>query len=213
MTAKYYDNIVDLPFGSFRQLSVKDNIYALVIEGHPTLEELSKAKASIFSQYNDEMQDGEEKMYWKLSESLVRAEAKLTKFNCCISVLETEITFPDIVVPERRFADALNSYLNTSFPFDHKDPEQFKKDLKRCVNRGKELLLNYQFKKMEFEAVKGRKESKDYKPTDKYYDSILNELSIYVKYEVNDNIKVSRFCDLVHKYNSYKEFLKSQNKK
>lgn len=209
--AKYYTSIIDLPLSVFRQVQIKKNFYALIIEGKPTEKELLDAWDDIRDEYNDRMQDGTSKLHFNLLKEVALLKIKLQKIDMCIEVLETELAIP-YVPPQQKFKDKLNEMVESKFKFDRTKPEEFRAELKRARNRSKSILINYEIKNRNLEAING-KNCEIKPPSDEYYDSLLNELSLFAKYEIQDNITVSRFCDMVLKYNRHVKHLEEQAKK
>lgn len=207
MSVKYYDSIVDLPFGLFKQCSVKNNYYALVIEGQPKIEELERAWINIALEYKDRMMGEEGKMHHNLLLESGLLESKLIKINICLQRLGIEVDHPEIN-PKRKYIDDLNQFVESNFVFDHLKPEEFKAELKRAKNRSKGVLMNLQIKQSNLKAL-NEKGNNQTKPTFEYWDSILNELSLFAKYEIGDSITVSRFCDMVQKCNKYRDAVNS----
>ncbi len=213
MTDKYYDSIVDLPLNKFIECLVDKNLYALVITGEPEKEQLQKAWDGILMDYNDQMQDGQEKLHFNTLKEYELIKIDLQKIGMCIQILTAEIMFPEVVVPEKRYANDLNLLTDSNFPFDHNDPEQFKKDLKRTENRSKYLLVKIGVKKANLDAINSKANTISAKPTKEYFISILNTLSSTIaKFQLTDSISTYSFCDWVRKYNDYNKFLESQNK-
>lgn len=209
---KYYTTIVDLPLSRFIDCLVDNNIYALVISGKPTEEDLLSAWDDILMEYNFQMMDEEGKHHFNLRKQLEILKLDYIKLEICLQVLSAEIDYPDMVEPEKRFADDANRITANNFKFDHSKPDQFRKELRSVIAILKFLSLKIQIKTAEVEAL--NKNTSKEKPTKEYFQTILNTLSIGIaEFQLSDSMSVYSFCDWVKKYNSKIKFLESQNKK
>jgi len=196
-SAKWYQHITELPLSKFIDVTVDDNLYALVITGQPSMEQLQLAWAQINQEYADVMGDNEHRMYISVYRD--------------IKVLETTLKLIHWLVEQMRevyyveFANRLNALLNTRFKFDHTRPEQYFNELTRCINRSKGYKIDLDLKLAQFEVIqKNRKEQGEgEKPSREYYQAILITLSDHVKYPVGDSITVFEFCDRVRRFSDY----------
>jgi len=196
-SAKWYQHITELPLSKFIDVTVDDNLYALVITGQPSMEQLQLAWVQINQEYADVMGDNEHRMYISVYRD--------------IKVLETTLKLIHWLVEQMRevyyveFANRLNALLNTRFKFDHTRPEQYFNELTRCINRSKGYKIDLDLKLAQFEVMqKNRKEQGEgKKPSREYYQAILITLSDHVKYPVGDSITVFEFCDRVRRFSDY----------
>jgi hypothetical protein len=209
---KYYTSIVDLPLSNFINCLVDQNIYALVISGKPTDEELIAAREGIMLEYRDNLADGEGKLHFNLLKEVELLKLDFQKAGMCLQILEAEINFPTIVQPEKRFSDDLNKLTESNFKFDHSKPEEFRKELKRAKARSKSILIKIQLKQSNLDAL-NKKDNEGAKVTKEYFQSILNTLSLFSKFQLSDTMTTYSFCDWVRKFNLHREFLEKQNKK
>jgi len=176
---------------------VDDNIYALVITGHPSIEQLQLAWAQINQEYADVMGDNEHRMFVSVYRDVKVLETTLKLIHWLIDQLR-EVYYIE-------FASRLNALLNTRFKFDHTKPEQYFNELTRCINRSKGFKIDLDLKLAQFEVMqKSRKEQGEgKKPSREYYQAILITLSDHVKYPVSDSITVYEFCDRVRRFSDY----------
>lgn len=206
---KYYTSINELPLSKFKEVEIKKNYYALVIEGSPDLDSLKSAWLDIVDEYNERMQDSASRIHINLLKEVELLGIKLQKIEVCLQVLDIEIRFP-YVPKQQKFKDKLNEMVESKFAFNHSKPDEFNAELKRARNRSKSILINYELKSNNLNALND-KNGQIKKPTMEYYDSILNELSLFAKYEIQESITVSRFCDYVLKYLKHIKYLESQS--
>ena len=188
-SAKWYRHITELPLNKFIDCKVDDNLYALVITGQPAIEDLKAAWASILQEEADQSGDHEHQMYVSLYRDVKILETTLFQIHWLVGQLK-EVYYVEL-------AKRLNKLLLTNFKFDYTNPEQYFKELSRCMNRSKGIKIDLDLKLQQFEAIhKSRQEQGEgKKPTREYYQAILITLSDHVKYPVSDLITVYEFCD------------------
>jgi len=196
-SAKWYQHITEMPLSKFIDCMVDDNIYALVITGHPSIEQLQLAWAQINQEYADVMGDNEHRMFVSVYRDIKVLETTLKLIHWLVDQLR-EVYYVE-------FANRLNALLNTRFKFDHTKPEQYFNELTRCINRSKGFKIDLDLKLAQFEVMqKSRKEQGEgKKPSREYYQAILITLSDHVKYPVSDSITVFEFCDRMRRFNDY----------
>jgi hypothetical protein len=210
---KYYQSIVDLPLNKFIECMVDKNLFALVISGEPSLEQLTTAWEDVMNEYSDIMMDGEGKLHFNLLKEVELLKLDIQKVNICLQILEAEVNFPEFVTPDKKYATDLNKLSNSNFSFDHSKPDQFRNELKRATNRSKSLLILLGIKQSNLDAINTKANTIVKKPTKEYFYSILNTLSMFTKFQLTDAITVYSFCDWIKKYNEHTKFLESQTTK
>jgi hypothetical protein len=193
-SAKWYQHITELPLSRFIDCTVDDNLYALVISGHPSQEQLQLTWAEMQQEYADVMGDNEHKMYVILYRDIKVLEITLQLIHWLVAQMK-EVYYAE-------FANRLNRLLNTTFKFDHTQPEKYFNELNRCINRSKAYKIDLDLKLQQFEAFKKNKETGS-KPTREYYQSILITLSDHAKYPVQDNITVYEFSERIRRFSKY----------
>jgi hypothetical protein len=210
---KCYQSIVDLPLSKFIECLVDKNLFALVISGEPSLEQLTAAWEDVMNEYSDIMMDGEGKLHFNLLKEVELLKLDIQKVNICLQILEAEVNFPDFVTPDKKYATDLNKLSNSNFSFDHSKPDQFRNELKRATNRSKSLLILLGIKQSNLDAINTKANTIVKQPTKEYFYSILNTLSMFTKFQLTDAITVYSFCDWIKKYNEHTKFLESQTTK
>jgi hypothetical protein len=173
---------------------VDDNLYALVISGHPSQEQLQLAWAGIQQEYADVMGDNEHKMYVILYRDIQVLKTTLQLIHWLVAQMK-EVYYVE-------FAKRLNQLLHTTFKFDYTQPEKYFNQLNRCINRSKAHKIDLDLKLQQFEALKKNKE-KGSQPTREYYQSLLITISDHAKYPVQDSITVYEFSERIRRFNNY----------
>jgi hypothetical protein len=196
-SAKWYRHITELPLNKFIDCKVDDNLFALVISGQPTTQELKAAWATIQQEEADQIGDHEHQMYVSLYRDVKVLEATLFQIHWLVAQMK-EVYYSE-------FGTRLNKLLLTNFKFDHTRPIQYFKELSRCINRSKGIKIDLDLKAQQVEAIQKQHEEKgnSKKPTREYYQAILITLSDHVKYPVSDSITVYEFCDRMRRYSAY----------
>lgn len=190
-----YKRILDLPLRKFIDCSVNENLLALIISGTPSQEELKQAWTIILQEYSTFLGDGESKMYLELMKEVALLDLDYKMIQIMVQALST--------VHIKYMADDLNELINyhPRFKFDPKDMVQYNKDLDRCLNRSKSILINYQLKKTQLDALND-KNANNAKPTEEYYYEILYTLEDHAGHTLGDNITVHQFVTRIKKYNT-----------
>lgn len=213
--AKWYHSITTLPLFKFIECLVDKNLLALTISGIPNPDQLSLAWNLILQEYGDAMGTAEHRAYLTLFNEICQLNIKLQTIEDMVMLMRKK----DCVNEYGRayyggFADRLNKLLATSFKFDHNYPDDYEKELSRCVNRSKGILLTLDLKQLSFEKLKEKQNGEKTKePTREYFIEWLLRLSNHVEFQVHDTITVYEFCSRVKAYNKYAEALELQAKK
>lgn len=196
-SAKWYQHITELPLTRFIDCTVDDNLYALVISGSPSLEQLRQAWAQINLEHADVMGDHEHMLYVSLFRDIKILETTLAQIHWLVGQLR-EVYYVE-------FANRLNKLLLTHFKFDPADPKKYFDLLTGCINRSKAFKIDLDLKLIQFEVLqKSRKEQGEgKKPSREYYQALLITISDHAKYQVPDTITVFEFCDRIRRFNEY----------
>jgi len=198
---RYYRTIYQLPLSRFVDAQVDKNLYALVISGTPTIEELTAIWEIIKLEAADKAGDLEYRTYMNLFKDIHRLKGDIDSIREQITILR------DTYV--KRFADRLNALLVTNFAFDVSRPEEYDKLLDRCYNMTGGLQLRLELLTNNFKAIeakhKGNKE-----PDREYYMSLLITLSDNAGYGLSDNITVFEFYERMARATEKVKTLKKQ---
>lgn len=182
----YYCSIYKLPLSKFQDAFVDDNLYALVISGDPTKEELEIAWGVIRQQYADKAGDLEYKTYIKLHAEVSCLIATLNAINNAIEILRRFYT--------KQIADKLNRLLNTNYNFDIRNLSQYDKMLDRCHNQTGGLKMNLDLKRASLKNIEEKYKKNTGKPTRDYFISMLIYLGNSANVVLNDSITVAEYC-------------------
>lgn len=187
--SKYYNTIHQLPLRNYIDLTVHSNIYALVISGHPTIEELQIAEDKISRQYAEKMGDAEYKLYRKLFDEINVLTANVNAANVLVDELRSFYV--------KQFADKLNALFFTSVVFDITNIEDYDAKLNVFHNRIAGIKLNLDLKQINFKAIDDKYRTEGKKPTEDYYVSMLIALSDNAGYAITDQVKTIEFCERI----------------
>jgi hypothetical protein len=180
---------------------VDGNLYALVISGHPTEDQLSAAWDEIRLQCAEVSKDGE----YRLINSIIREYERLsiTYEQVCKVIDILKDTYVE------KFAKLLNRWLNTSFKFDIRFPADYDNDLKRAYNNSKGIMLDLKLKKATYDEAIKKQQSEGGKPTREYFISLLTTFEIHWRHAMKDSMTVFEFYDRIARLNKEMEQSKS----
>lgn len=163
-----------------------NNLYALVISGHATIEELQDVWEQIRMEAADKGGDLEHRLYLNLFKEINALKSNIDEIRDLISIMQD--TYTD------QFAKKLNARLITNFAFDVTKPEEYDKLLQRCYNMTGGLQLRLTMLITNFKAIEEK--NKDNKPPSReYYLSLLITLSDNAGYSLGDSITVFEFYE------------------
>lgn len=204
-SAKWYHHITELPLNRFIDCLVDKNIYALVITGNPTIEELYAAWTEIQSEYADAIENNEYRLYVTLVKEVVILSTTIEQINCLVGALE--------YMYHEELLSRLNKLLNTSIVLDPADQVKYTAALKGCIMRSKSLKIKLDLQEIQLQGIQAKMEQPGKQPDRGYFHSILVTLSDHAKYHISDNITVFEYCDRVKRFTQYCEQVKRQGGK
>jgi hypothetical protein len=200
-----YRSITQLPLSRFIDVVVDGNLYALVISGKPTEQDLTEAWDEIRMQYAEAMKDGEYRLLTSIINEYHRISITYEQVLKFIEILK------DRYVPQ--FAKRLNRYLSTSYKFDVRFPDDYDNDLKRARNNTAGIMLDLKMKQAAYDqAVKKQSAATGDKATREYFISILTTLGNHVGFRITSDISTYEFCDRISRLNKEMEALKTNRK-
>jgi len=212
-----YHSIHNLPLHRFIDCIVDHNLHSLRIEGNPTELELNEAWNNILIEYTEAIGNHEYKMYISLYKeiSLLKSTYK-----------QIEILAGEVMVDEEtgertggilRFiyseylCKELNRLLKTSCRFNWDDQASYQEELSKCMRRSKSIKISIDLKLIRFDAIEQKQKGKEGKQyTRAYFDSMLINLSDRAKFEINETITVSKYCERIKRFSQYVESVKNQ---
>lgn len=186
---------------NFITVSVDGNVHALVIAGHPDIEDLYKAWEKIGWQFADAIKDSEYTMYSRLSNEVLQLEIDYKRI--CMLVEALKIAYCD------KFKDKLNQLLGTKMKFNVHDKASYDKDIRSAKTRSTGIMINIELKRASLEALEPANKNSGKKVTREYFQSMLISLSDYAEYRITDSITVFEYCERIHRLNEHYKRMKS----
>ena len=194
----WHKSLHDLPLNKFIDCLVDGNLQALTITGFPTQEELESAWQKIISEYTDLLGSLEHRLYVQLYKDIAITKITLDQLTIAINILQ--ITYDEF------FAEEVNKILRTQCKFNWADQTSYQAECKKCLNRSKSLRIKLDLKLLQFEAIASKNKNKEgEKPTRQYFTSVLITLSDHAKYRIEENIKMSEYCERIKRFSEYCE--------
>ncbi len=203
---KWYQNINELPLKRFIDCICDSNIYALIITGHPKMEELEHSWNEIKLQYADLIKDHEYRHYINQVNEHSRLEITYQQVLSLLAFLKDNY--------HKKFADMLNQKLGSSFQFNVNLPEDYDKDLKRAKTRSGGLKIQVDLKALQLAGLEKRfgENNDGKKMTRESFQSVLIALSDHKQYRITDDITVYEYCIRVQNLNREVEQMKLKRK-
>lgn len=180
---------------------VDKNLYALVISGDPSKEDLATAWSAIRMEYTDKTADHEYKLYLNLFKEINIIKNNIDQINELVGLLKDNYV--------KQFADRLSLLLITSFVFDVTKPKEYDALLYRCHNMTGGLRLRLDMQIMNFKAIEQKHTGKRM-PSRDYYLSLLITLSDNAGYALSDNITVFEFTERIERAQKKNDQLKAK---
>lgn len=216
-----YQSISNLPLSIFIDCIVDNNLHALIISGTASDPyQLHKAWSNIMQQYSEAIGAGEYKVYLSLFRevSLLQLDYSAVHHMVeCMKTIQEYIVLKDfncldeIFTHQQKVGEALNAILKTACKFNNKDCGSYYEELNKCIRRSASIKIKLDLKLLAFEAIQNK--NKNGGVMDRaYFDSMLITISDHAKYEIGENITVSKYCERIKRYNQYYESLKSSKK-
>lgn len=192
-SGKWFHSITELPLSKYIDCAVDENIYALVISGHPTREELEHAWLDITGQYADAMGDNERGLIVKLYSEITQISILWQQAVCLVDILNK--------FKYQKFEKLLNSILNQKFKFtDEKRRDELQKCTKLC--KGFELRIMAKRQQLDGLTAKNAGEAAG-KLTREYFHSALITISDFSKFHISENITTFEFCERIRRITEY----------
>lgn len=217
---KLYQNIHKLPLSRYRDCICDNNLYALVIEGTPTPEELTECWENIKAQVAEVSGNNSHSFIKSLYKEVIELQLRYNDIISTIEqlrLLQTHFINRSYDVPQYLFdkqkdlAKKLNKEVNSSFAFNIFDEEKTYRELDGCVTRAGSLKIKLDLRTMAYEAERKKITSdKGEKLTHEYFDKVLINISDYAKYEIHEDITVAVFYERVRRYTDYCKTLKQK---
>mgnify|MGYP000075347884 FL=1 len=194
----FHKTLDSLPLNKFIDCIVDNNLQALTISGFPVEQELKTAWDNILLEYIEVTGTNEYRMYVQLFKDISIAKIIMNQLSIALNILQVSY--------DEFFATEVNKILRTSCRFNWADQASYQAEIKKCFNRSKALKIALDLKLMKFEAIEAKnKTGTDQKIDRRYFTSILITLSDHAKYQIQETIKMSEYCERVRRFTEYCE--------
>lgn len=205
-----YESITELPLNRFIDCLVKDNLYALIIEGDaPPIDVLYRTWNDIIIQYNEALGDSETKMYGELRKEVALLKVTLTQIQGYIHVLRSAP-----YESNEDEAKELNKLTYSKFAFDPVDKEKYYADLLKCERKSAGMLLRLDLKSAALDAMEKKNPTTNQKPNKEWFLHALITLTDHSQVRVNESdITVFEFCERMRRYSIYVDKMQKAEKK
>lgn len=197
LPCEYHQKIATLPLSRFKDCLCNNNVYALVISGHPEPIALLNAWKNIQIEYADQIGDEEHKLYCTILKQVLELETNYKLVLFCIEALK--------IIFMQNWADELNNLVDANFDYEGKD--KFK-NLDNAFNRAKSIKINIDIQTERLNVL--RKNENSDKRTAESFDSNLITLSDHAGFRIADDITVFEYCERISRLN---KFIETQKRK
>lgn len=214
-----YRTIDALPLSRFIDCIVDGNLFALVITGIPDIKELQTAWNNILQEYSDSIGTGEYRLFVSLYKEVSLLELDLSTIYTLVNSMRTIQEYivqndfnvvDDFYIFQSKMGEDLNYILKTTCKFNCKDDATFQEELNKCIRRSASIKIRLDLKLLAFDAIQKKNKGNSVKLDRKYFDSMLITISDHAKYEIGENITVSKYCERIKRYNQHCENLKAK---
>lgn len=220
---KLFQDIHNMPLARYIDCVCDNNLYALIITGNPSTEQLQTAWENIKEQVaqigGSDQHNLLRTLYKEVCELQLHYHEILTIIDSLKLTLAACINrsydLPAMVFEKQKeYHRLLNKYLQSNFKFNIWDHEQYYRELNGCLTRAGSIKIKLDLRMMAYEQVKSKveKSGTGEKLTRAYFDRLLINISDYSKYEINEEITVSKFYERVKRYTEYCKTLQSTKK-
>lgn len=196
-SGKLYRNIHDLPLHKFIDCLIDEDIHALVIEGFATPYELESKWAQITDEYTAAVGDAEYKIYLNTYKDMICMAVDLQNIEILIHTLRKAFYQP--------LLDELNKLIGSNVQLDGLMKENYHKQLDVLYKRSRGLKIKMDLKRLQYESISKKYETKGGKPTREYFDSMLITLSDHAGFQLTDRISVFEYCERIKRLSKYVE--------
>lgn len=200
LSSKYYLNITELPLRNFIDCIVNNNIYSLIISGHPDVNDLYLQWHEISQQYADAIGDNDHRMYAIMLRDYTITCANYELIQRGIQILK--------IVHHPEICNKINKILSTSLKFNATDQKAYDNDLKTAWRRSKAFKIKSDLLKVSLDNMGGDKVV----PSKEYFARILIALSDKAGFYLTDSITTFEFCERIKQFNAYHDNLKNGKK-
>ncbi len=217
---KYHKTVHDLPLSKFIDCIVENNLSALIISGLPTEQQLHESWENIMNEYTEIIGTQEYRMYVQIFKEISLLKITLQQINAIAHKGTENLDIDDKdyfatgilrLTYDEYFAKELNILLRTDCKFNWLDQKSYHAELDKCISRSKSIKIKIDLKNIQFEAIEEKNKNKSAAKIDRqYFTSILITLSDHAKFRIDENIKMSEYCERVKRFSDYCESMKSK---
>lgn len=175
---KLYHSIHEMPLAKLITCVCDDDLSALVIEGHPTAEDLLTAWETINAEFLDSMKDDNMQYVDKLTKDY---NLLITKYNV-ITLLIEAVKY----IPVDYLIDELKRWYELPAALNPKDKPGFKRDLAVIASRNQRWFNDALQLKKQITQLQPAPQDNG-KITRAWFDQHIVALSRYSKYHINKN--------------------------
>lgn len=204
-----YQSIQTLPLNRFVDCYVDNNLYALVISGHPDPVVLRAVWDKIFQEYTEKGSSSEYTLYRNVLREIGIMQTTYDQIHTLVPFLK------DIYC--KYLCDELNDLIQMKCTFNPEDPATYRAELDKCLRRTSGLKMRIDLKRIQFDGLlkkfEGKNKGADKKKGRDYFMSILISLSDHAKYQIQDTITVFEYLERIERANDYYDKLSKAVKK
>lgn len=191
---KWFSSITELTLYRFIKCHCTDDLSQLKISGNVSHETLESAWGVIYEQFLDGMKDTEGVHKIRLLAKINNLEFTYRLIQLCVQFL--------CQAYDREIIEILQKHIRVTGEFNPEDQQGYFEDLQVVLNRAQKLLVEIGNKKAEYATLKG-KEQKGQDATEKDFDRLIAQVSIYAKFHIDK--KVIMVSEFVEYYTSMRE--------
>lgn len=189
--AEYHQTIDTLLLRDFRKC-VDGNLFALVIKGVPTIEQLLTAWDDIQMQYADTIGDAEHQHAVNMMRDIILLKSDYNDVFFFVSLLRIGYL--------QEMADKLNDLVDANL--DLRLPE----NLDNCIKRAAGIKISIDYLQLQYDAIKHKHRDED--KDDDYFISFLIALSDHAGFRIDDSITVKEYCERIKRLKKYHDVRK-----
>lgn len=197
-SSMWYQHIADLPLRKYIDCTVDNNLYALVISGKPTDEQLQEAWLTINEEYADAIGDSERSLIIKLHKEIAEISITLSQCALIIEILSIVVSKQDPRI--LKYQKDLNNMLNQRFTYE---VENRAKEMQTATRLLKGFKLKLALKEEQLRGFTSKDTGDKKAITREYFQSALISLSDFAKYQIPDTITTYEFCERIKRIHVY----------
>lgn len=195
-----YRHISEIPLYLVIDALVDGKIHGIVVSGHPPEKEVEAAWADLVVQYNEGLGDSESRLFFSLHKQILQKEITLQQVELAITMLRGSHA-PELL-------EFLNGVFFTQVRIDETDAEDRERKLNVFKNQKASIRMAIDMKRIQYDAIKRKKQSAGNRPDRAYFQTMLLNLSDFAKYEVTDRISTFQYVERVRRLDKFLQKVK-----